>query len=358
MSEFIKGLELSGQFYTEIVAPVLKIHFPQVSYSAALIGWGSEILGFDDVQSTDHNWGLRSQIFLSLEDFEKYSRQINQTLDENLPDEFRARPVKFEIVANDDQRGKSENFRHQINIETIEGFFRRYLGCNPHENLKAADWLTFPEHKLLGVTSGKVFSDDSGKLENIRQKFAYFPRDVWLYMLAAQWTKLFEEQAFAGRCGQVGDELGSALITARQIKNLMRLCFLIERRYAPYSKWFGSAFSRLDCAAQLKPVFEKVLSAKDWRTRQNFLAKAYEIVVKLYNNLEITSPMSEEITDYFKRPFLVIKDESVVENLLAAIADEEIKNIGHKLGAVNQFVDSNDQLNETSLIRKLKMLYQ
>jgi hypothetical protein len=358
MSEFIKALDLSEQFYNEIVAPVLKAHFPQVSYSAALIGWGSEILGFDDLQSTDHNWGLRFHIFLAEEDFEKYSRQINQILDENLPDEFRGFPVNFEIVANDDQRGRRENLRHHIELDTIEGFFRRYLGCNPHENLKASDWLTFSEHKLLGVTSGKVFSDAPGRLENIRQKFAYFPRDVWLYMLAAQWSKIFEEQAFAGRCGQVGDELGSALITARQIKNLMRLCFLIERKYAPYSKWFGSGFSRLDCAAELKPVFAKVLSAEDWRVRQEFLAQAYEIVVKLYNNLKITTPMSEEVSDYFKRPFLVIKDESVVGKLLAAITDEEIKNLEHNLGSAGQFVDSNVQLNDASLIKKLKMLYQ
>jgi hypothetical protein len=67
MSDFVKGLELSEQFYIEIVAPILKTHFPDVPYSAALIGWGSEVLGFDDDVSTDHNWGLRFQIFLSKE---------------------------------------------------------------------------------------------------------------------------------------------------------------------------------------------------------------------------------------------------------------------------------------------------
>ena len=35
------------------------------------------------------------------------------------------------------------------------------------------------------------------------------------------------------------------IVTARMAEKLMRLCFLIERRYAPYSKWFGAAFSRL-----------------------------------------------------------------------------------------------------------------
>ena len=48
----------------------------------------------------------------------------------------------------------------------------------------------------------------------------------------------------------------------------------------------------------------------------------------------------------------------VVGKLLAAITDEEIKNFEHNIDSVNQFFDSNAQLNEASLIRELKMLYQ
>jgi len=358
MSDFIKALELSEQFYEKIVAPILKTHFPDLEYSAALIGWGSEVLGFDDAQSTDHNYGLRFQVFLTEKDFDEYSSRIDHVLKKGLPDNFHGFPTAFEIVANDDDRGKPENLRHHVDLETIAGFFRRYLDCDPYEDLKAADWLAFPEHKLLAVTSGRVFFDGSGNLEDIRKKFAYFPRDVWLYMLAAQWSKIFEEQAFVGRCGQLGDELGSTLIAARQIKNLMRLAFLIERKYAPYSKWFGTAFSHLRCAGDLKPVFEKTMDAKDWHARQRFLTDGCKIIMRHYNDLRITCPMSEEISDYFKRPFLVIKDESVVDKLLAEITDEEVKNIRKGLGSVNQFFDSNAQLNDASLIRELKMLYQ
>lgn len=38
----------------------------------------------------------------------------------------------------------------------------------------------------------------------------------------------------------------------------MRLCFLMEKQYAPYPKWFGTAFAQLDCAERLLPVFEEV----------------------------------------------------------------------------------------------------
>jgi hypothetical protein len=333
---------------------------PDVSHSAALIGWGSEVLGFDDDVSTDHNWGLRFQIFLSGETHAKHFDAINRILNEYLPSEFQGFPTDFEIRVNRDQRGEREDkhIKHNIDLETIEGFFTRYLGCHPNDELKAADWLTFPEHKLLVVTGGKVFYDGLGELENARRKFEFYPRDVWFYMLAAQWSKIFEEQAFVGRAGQSGDESGSALLAARQIEKLMRLCFLIERKYAPYGKWFGKAFSRLHCAVQLKPVFENVWRAKDWRERQKNLAEAYKIVIGLFNDLKITSQMSEEISEYFTRPFLVIKDESIVEKLRAAITDDRIKNIKHNLGSVNQMLDSSAPLNDTALAERLKVLYQ
>jgi hypothetical protein len=52
------------------------------------------------------------------------------------------------------------------------------------------------------------------------------------------------------RCGDVGDELGSRLVAARLIEELMRLCFLMEKQYWPYAKWFGTAFSKLACAGR------------------------------------------------------------------------------------------------------------
>ncbi len=41
----------------------------------------------------------------------------------------------------------------------------------------------------------------------------------------------------------------------------MRLCLLLERRYAPYSKWLGSAFARLDVAEELTPSLRGALAA-------------------------------------------------------------------------------------------------
>lgn len=63
----------------------------------------------------------------------------------------------------------------------------------------------------------------------------------------------------------MGDDLGSRLIAASLVRDLMKLCFLIEKTYAPYTKWFGTAFTKLRCAPELGSVFERVLSANSWR---------------------------------------------------------------------------------------------
>jgi hypothetical protein len=51
MPEFISGLALSEAFYREAVRPLLAEHFPGLPHAAALVGWGSDVVGYDDAQS-------------------------------------------------------------------------------------------------------------------------------------------------------------------------------------------------------------------------------------------------------------------------------------------------------------------
>jgi hypothetical protein len=361
MQEFIPGLKLSALFYSEAARPILDTFFGQVSHSAALIGWGSEVLGYDDVRSSDHHWGPRFLLFLSVQDHEKYKDAISETLSLHLPHRFRGYPTSF---AEPDEVGvrllketDAGPVNHMIHIETIENFFGWYLGCNPYEPLTAADWLSFSEHKLLAVTSGEVFHDGLGELEDIRRKFHYYPHDVWLYQVVAQWIKISEDREFVSRAGDVGDELGSMVIAARQVKNLMKLCFLMERKYAPYTKWFGTAFSRLECAPELGPIFKDVLLSLTWKEREENLSRAFRVIARMHNALKITRPIPEETQQYGGRPYMVMEAPDVVRDIVNSFTDEEVKAIKHGLGSVNQFVDSTDQLSRNGLLQMLKTMY-
>lgn len=64
MPEFIKGKDLCRGFFWDIAQPILKENFPDLQYTAGLLGYGSDILGYDDAVSTDHMWGPRFYLFL------------------------------------------------------------------------------------------------------------------------------------------------------------------------------------------------------------------------------------------------------------------------------------------------------
>ncbi len=97
--------------------------------------------------------------------------------------------------------------RHHIDFHTIRRFFSQEFGVDPAAPLCAVDWLLMPQQRLLGVTSGAVFHDGLQALAPLREKLAFYPRDVWLYLLAAQWTRISQEEAFVGRCGDLAMNL-------------------------------------------------------------------------------------------------------------------------------------------------------
>lgn len=64
MSAFMPGVRLAGLFYRDAVRPIMERAFPGLPYAAALLGPGSEVLGYDTERSTDHDWGPRLLLFL------------------------------------------------------------------------------------------------------------------------------------------------------------------------------------------------------------------------------------------------------------------------------------------------------
>ena len=92
MPRFIPGLELSRRFYAELVRPLLDGAFPGLPHAAALIGYGSEVLGFDTEMSMDHAWCPRMQLFLREEDA-SLAEPIKTMLARALPREFLGFPL-------------------------------------------------------------------------------------------------------------------------------------------------------------------------------------------------------------------------------------------------------------------------
>jgi Domain of unknown function (DUF4037) len=356
---FIPGLKLSQYLYEEAVRPILEKHFPALPYAAALLGAGSEVLGFDTPQSRDHDWGPRLMLFLAEDEIDLYRPRIEQALSDELPDNIHGYPVDMAIRLRSDHAPGPQPVgnlaRHSVRLHTVRSFVRTVLNVEFDQEWRAADWMAFPSQHLRSLTSGQVFHDGFGQLTSLRQKLGYYPHEVWLYLLAAQWQRIDQEEPFMGRCGQAGDELGSRLVAARLVKDLMYLCFMMERQYAPYIKWLGTAFARLACGNQLTPLLMQVLHGGTWEARQRPLCAAYEFVAEMHNHLGITEPLSTEVSHFHNRPFLVIGAARFVEAIRACIIDPGVKSLPEHLGSVDQFTDSTDALNQ---IIRMKRVYQ
>jgi hypothetical protein len=362
---FIPGAILCGQFYGEIVRPILDAHYPDLLHAAALAGSGSDVLGFDDKTSTDHDWGPRVKLFLSPEDHARHATAIRATLAATLPLEFRGYPTNFSPPDLDNngtqvlQAIAGGPVNHRVETLTVRGFLADYLGFDVELPLEPADWLTFSEQKLRSLAATAIYHDGIG-LQAVISRFAYYPHDVWLYLLAAGWARIGQEEHLMGRAGMAGDEVGSALIGARLVRDVMRLCFLMERTYAPYPKWFGTAFKRLACVERLWPILQAALAAEDWPARGRYLAQAYEVIAAMHNALQLTEPLPEQAMSFFGRPFQVMALHGFAEALLRQIRDPAVKRIAGRrpIGGLDQFSDSTDLISDPYWRPMLKRLYE
>ena len=93
----LSGGELSRQFHADAVAPLLARAMPGLGYAAGRLGSGSDVLGFDDAMSRDHDWGCR--LTLLVDEADRPYRTVDQAVQQALlagitnPDVIRLPPV-------------------------------------------------------------------------------------------------------------------------------------------------------------------------------------------------------------------------------------------------------------------------
>jgi hypothetical protein len=221
----------------------------------------------------------------------------------------------------------------------VDQYFLEQLGLDVSVEWDAYDWVSLPEQRLCAMTAGAVFHDDLD-LEEVRRRLGYYPRDVWLYLMLAGWWRVHPEMNLVGRAGFAGDELGSSLIAGEMVSGLMHLSFLIERRYAPYAKWFGTAFSQLRIAGRLSAPLDEALHARAWRQREEALGSGYEIVAGAFNDLGIAPRLTLEPVRMWQRPFTVMWAD-FPGALSALISDPQVRDLVERwpTGAIDQVRD-------------------
>lgn len=114
-TEWIPGLELSRGFYHDVVRPLLG----DVRHSAGLLGWDSDVLGYDTACSTDHGWGPRLLVFV---DPGVDCERVAATLDARLPEMYSGWPVRF--------GWDRVPVQHWVTVTTLSTWLREQI-CTP-----------------------------------------------------------------------------------------------------------------------------------------------------------------------------------------------------------------------------------
>ncbi len=320
------GIALAQAYHRDVVGPILTARWPNLPYAAARLGSGSDVLGFDDELSQDHDWGLRLNVLVP----DALVTEVREHLDHELPASYEGWPTRFATTWLPGEQV-------QIQVDATRDFAVSCVGVDPRDGLDPVTWLSLTGQGVLELVAGEVFHDSAGELRAVREALRWYPDDVWRYVLAADWTRLGEEMPLAGRAGQLGDENGSRVVMARLAHAAMHLGFLLERRWPPYAKWLGRAYDTLSVSVPTRAALAIALGAPTWQVRESGLVAALDALLETQRGLGLPSP--EAATEpFWDRPFRTVNAETSAL-LLSDVTDPAVSRLPAGVGSVEQWAD-------------------
>ena len=328
MAEFISGRILSNQFYQEIIKPLLT----GIPHDACLIGEGSDVLGYDQPISMDHDWGPRLTLFVANE---CETIKVRNKITENLPDTFKGFPTRKDE--------KTSN----IEVATISNWLKHNLKIDDIDALGISDWLSFSQQHLLQFTGGAVFSDSLGSYEYAKKILAWYPDDVWRWIMAAQWYFIWSTERLIFRTTEAGDILGSQLIVGKLVRLIVEMVFIQNKEYKPYDKWLGSAFKKIDSSQEIGKVIFEILSDNDIANQIKSIQKLLFELGDIHNTLSLTNLVQPKITYYevgvnnAVRPYMIFNTSDFKDACINSIQDIALKELVY-VGALDQMTNPSD----------------
>lgn len=252
VTEKDKLMDISREYTNKYILPLIKEKIPEIldKITIALIGEGSEVLRYDDEYSRDHDFTFMPSIFLSGEDYDKYSSELKNIL-LSLPREFLG-------IKHDENEVISE----RRGVLKLEDYIYKYLG-KEEINLTIEDYKKIPEYSFLAITSGEIFYSGNYKLEKIRENLKYYPDIIRENKIATVCTKIAQTGQYNYlRFRKRGDLLGANQTKSIFIENVIHLVYLLNKKYMPYYKWYSKGLEDLevlgkDIKFRLEEIIEK-----------------------------------------------------------------------------------------------------
>ncbi len=310
-------MDLSRQFFGEIVLPILEKEFPEETRQGAfgLFGYGSEAVGLDDQYSRDHHWGLRIDGLVPDALMKTRVPEISAALGKRLPAEWRGHVLR---EGHTDGAG--------VSFDGLEAFLARTIGVD-HPPTTYAEWLALPEEDIIHIINGEVWHDPSGRFSALRERLAeYYPDPVWRRRIA-HWCRYFSGMGSYAlkRAILRENDFYAATAFGKAIRWGVQLAFLIDRKYFIYDKWLMTYFEKLPRLHEpLRPIVDEAVRLDTpWKRK-------YELLNQMAGILDETM-----IADGLIKPHLPFEESEtsgyrVLEHAYAEIIQglpDEIKKI-------------------------------
>ena len=270
MSESI--IDISHQFFEQVVKPILAEKFPQETAQTAfgVFGYGSEALKLDDEFSRDHHWGLRIDALMPDDIFRSQRAEIMQVLTANLPDTFQGHSLREGHVSG-----------AGLAPDSLQAFLTRTVGIDrPPETYR--EWLNLPEEDVMPIINGEVWHDPAGQFTTIRNTFNnYYPEPVRLRRIA-HWCRYFSGMGTYAlkRAVLRSNEFYAATAFGKAIRWGVQLAFMLDKQYYPYDKWLMAFFEQLPrLYGPLGPLTEEaVRCSTPWDRKLDLLDQMADIL--------------------------------------------------------------------------------
>lgn len=261
-------IDISRQFFNELVKPILETHFPEETAQTAfgVFGYGSEALGMDDAYSRDHHWGLRIDALMPEALFQHSHQGMMAAVSQQLPESYRGHSLREGHLAG-----------AGLSPDSLEAFLQRTIGCSSPPKTYV-DWLAIPEEDIIHIINGEVWHDEAGMFTAVRQTFAqYYPEPVRLRRIA-HWSRYYSGMGTYALMRAIlrHNNYYATITFSKAIRWGVQLAFLLEKVYCPYDKWTIAYLDRLPRLGQ--PVQEIVNKA-------TALTTSWEDKLNLLNNL-------------------------------------------------------------------------
>ena len=222
----ISGMALSRAFYEEYGRPMIAEKFPEYESKIAvgLIGKGSDCFGYDDILSTDHDWGPEFCMWVTQETYDAIGKKLEAAYQE-LPKEFQ-----------DYKRIQKKVAKERRGLFIISDFFKKLVGAPDYEQV---NWQNVQDYELATVSNGEIFRDDEGIFTSQRNKFlAGYPEKIRYLKMADSAAKFSQAGQYNyKRMLERGDEVSAKIMLADCAREAMKLQHYIDGIYPPHDKW-------------------------------------------------------------------------------------------------------------------------